>query len=53
MVGLVNVVWVGNVVLFSVIGNGVGDDKFVYMYVLIMIEYYFYEKLLLVNVEIF
>ena len=51
--GLVNAARAGNVVISSAIGNGVGDDKLVYTYVPIMIEYYLGEKPLLANVETF
>jgi uncharacterized circularly permuted ATP-grasp superfamily protein len=51
--GVVNAARAGNVVISSAIGNGVGDDKLVYTYVPIMIEYYLREKPLLANVETF
>ncbi|MDI3314011.1 MAG: circularly permuted type 2 ATP-grasp protein [Mycobacterium sp.] len=49
--GLLNAARAGNVVISNAVGNGVGDDKLVYTYVPIIIEYYLGEKPLLANVE--
>lgn len=49
--GLLNAARAGNVVISSAVGNGVGDDKLVYTYVPLMIDYYLGEKPLLANVD--
>jgi uncharacterized circularly permuted ATP-grasp superfamily protein len=51
--GLLNAARAGNVVISSAVGNGVGDDKLIYTYVPMIIEYYLGEKPLLANVDTF
>jgi uncharacterized circularly permuted ATP-grasp superfamily protein len=51
--GVLNAARAGNVVIANAVGNGVGDDKLVYTYVLEMIDYYLGEKPLLPNVATF
>jgi uncharacterized circularly permuted ATP-grasp superfamily protein len=51
--GLVNASRAGNVTISNAPGNGVADDKAVYLYVPTMIEYYLGEVPILANVETF
>lgn len=49
--GLMRVCRAGNVALANAIGNGIADDKAIYSYVPLMIEYYLSERAILPNVE--
>ena len=48
--GILNAARVGNVTIANAIGNGVADDKLMYTYVPVLIEYYLGERPLLPNV---
>jgi uncharacterized circularly permuted ATP-grasp superfamily protein len=51
--GLINAARAGNVTIANAVGNGVADDKLIYMYVPDLIRYYLGEEPLLENVESF
>ncbi|HLK56968.1 MAG TPA: circularly permuted type 2 ATP-grasp protein [Chthonomonadaceae bacterium] len=51
--GLINAYRAGNVSLANSIGTGVADDKVIYAYVPLIIEYYLSEKPILPNVDTF
>jgi len=48
--GILNAARAGNVTIANAVGNGVADDKLVYTYVPLMIDYYLDEKPILPNV---
>ena len=48
--GILNAARAGNVTIANAVGNGVADDKLVYTYVPLMIDYYLGEKPILPNV---
>ncbi len=49
--GLVNAARAGNVAIANFVGNGVADDKAIYLYVPAMIDYYLGERPVLDNVD--